>query len=200
METPEQKAAREAETKASREKWLGELEQVYQVPKEDHDALLTSPETVLPKIAAKLHAQMVEVLAPQIAAQIMSALPAVLQQTTTFEQREAKAKSDFFSRYAHLNKPEYNDAILKAGVAYRQVHPDATPDEAMEGMAMLAARALKIQHVPYTGDGAPAPTVTAPQRKMPKPANAGGGKAVTPAPAANADDNPWADLAQNDDD
>lgn len=193
VETPEVKAAREAAEKDTNDKWIATLETFYEIPEDQRNDLLVNPEKALPKLAAKMHAQVFKDATQASLRLVAAAIPGFIKMHMEGGTRETEAKTEFFTRYPTLNKPEYFDKILAAGRTFKQLRPDADPDETMENMALFASKALRIDHVPYV----PSQTQK-PQQKQPKPAGAGGGSSQSVAKPKGNGDNPWSEMVDDD--
>jgi len=185
VETPEQKTAREAAEKVTHDEWMGTLD------------LLVNPEKALPKLAAKMHAQVFKDATQAALRLVTAAMPGLIKMHSEGGAREDKAKTEFYSRYPFLNKPEFAEKVLSAGRMYRQLKPDATPDEVMENMALFGAKALGVEFVPWTPSATAQPGKPA---KQPRPANAGGGSQQAGTSTPKKGGSEWADLAADDDD
>lgn len=151
---------------------LSQLEQVYALDQEAADAMLTEPELVLPKLAAKVHMEVMENSMRAMQAMV----PVMMQQVQYHTEREGKAKNLFTSVNPDLADPRYEPAIMELGAVYRNVNRTAPPEVAAQAIGNLVRAALGIA----------APGVVAPQpQQMAQPVvapfsparGAGGGNA-----------------------
>lgn len=171
--------------------WRGEqiskLEGVYKLSDDLAAQLMTEPETVLPKLAAQLHMAVTEAVLHSV----NNSLPSVLNSIQSTQSAEQKAFEMFSSVNPDLVDPKYSESILKIGTMYRQVNPNATPDEAVKVIGNMVRTALGLQApaVPAaTSTPPPAPTTT------PFVPTRGGGGGVSTGTPVN---NPWAELAKD---
>lgn len=151
---------------------LSQLEQVYALDQEAADAMLTEPELVLPKLAAKVHMEVMENSMRAMQAMV----PVMMQQIQYHTEREGKAKNLFTSVNPDLADPRYEPAIMELGAVYRNVNKTAPPEVAAQAIGNLVRAALGIV----------APTAAVPQpQQMAQPVvapfsparGAGGGNA-----------------------
>lgn len=155
---------------------LGQLEKLYALDEAAATAMLTEPETVLPKVAARLH---IEVLENAMRA-MQAMVPVMVQQLSHHTTVESKAKNMFTSINPDLADPKLEPVILELGAVYRNVNKTAPPEVAAQAIGNLVRAALGIaapaggapsapvQQVPQ---GAPAVVPFSPAR------GAGGGQA-----------------------
>jgi hypothetical protein len=119
---------------------LSQLEQVYALDQEAADAMLTEPELVLPKLAAKVH---MEVMENSMRA-MQAMMPVMMQQVQYHTEREGKAKNLFTSVNPDLADPRYEAAIMELGTVYRNVNRTAPPEVAAQAIGNLVRAALGI--------------------------------------------------------
>lgn len=191
-------------------KWEeGEIEKLafgYKLSEEEATLINTEPETVIPKLAAVAHFRIMR----SVLSTMSAMLPQMLQQHTAQNEIDSAARTDFYDANPDLNKPEFNEAVLKIGAMYRQVNPGAPRAEAIKVIGELSRTALKLN--PLAASEAPAgepaavipavipaavPNVT-PITKQTKPAvftPARGGS----APAKVKEKNPWEELLDDED-
>lgn len=175
------------EYSAWRQNRLTQLEQVYALDQEAANAMLTEPETVLPKLAAKVH---MEVLENSMRA-MQAMVPVMMQQVQHHAATESRAKSLFTTVNPDLADPRYEPAIMQLGSVYRNVNQQASPEEAARAIGNLVRAALGIA-APAQGQAPAAPRAPAPAPAAPfAPARGAGGGAIPAAPS-----NPYEMLAQ----
>lgn len=160
---------------------------LYAINDADAQALLTEPETVLPRMAARMHMEVME----STMRALQSVLPQAIQGYTQHEQANTQAKQFFSGVNPDLANPAYEPYILQFGEVYRKVNPSAGPEEAARAIGSLVRSALGIA-APQQGVSAPpAMQVSQPAAPVPfTPARGSGTGSVAPAPA-----NPFAQLA-----
>lgn len=151
--------------------------QLYGVTEEEALLFQTEPEKALPKMAARLHANVLMNLG-QI-------LPAVIPQVLAAQQmassRETEAKDMFFKAWPDLK--DHSDAVVRVGKAYRAANPDAPADVAIKEIGEIVAKSLNL--TPSAPAGTPPAAAAAPvapaQQVQFRPAGAGGARGATPA-------------------
>jgi len=179
---PEAQRLTEEEWAARSQKYEQDLAAHYAVSKEDADALVTEPEKVLPRLAARVHRSVLE----STVVGVMAHLPRYIEQHLASQQTYKANEQDFFGKWPALQKPEYQDAIRRIGSAYRLTNPMADKTRAIEEIGAMAMFQLGL--VP-TGTQVP----LAPARPF-APAAPGGTPASRPAPGTKQG-NEWEQLA-----
>lgn len=119
---------------------LTQLEQVYALDEEAANAMLTEPELVLPKLAARVHMEVMENSMRAMQAMV----PVMLQQVQHHTEIEARAKNLFTSVNPDLSDPRYTPAIMEFGAVYRNVNKTAPPEVAAQAIGNLVRAALGI--------------------------------------------------------
>lgn len=172
---------------AWRENRLSQLEQVYALDQEAANAMLTEPETVLPKLAAKVH---MEVLENSMRA-MQAMVPVMMQQIQHHTEINSRAKNLFTSVNPDLADPRYEGAIMELGAVYRNVNRTAPPEEAARAIGNLVRAALGIA-APQGGQGVQAPVQQVVQQAVAPfaPVRGAGGGQIRSAPS-----NPFEALA-----
>ena len=176
------------EYSAWRQNRLTQLEQVYALDQEAANAMLTEPETVLPKLAAKVH---MEVLENSMRA-MQAMVPVMMQQIQHHAATESRAKSLFTTVNPDLADPRYEPAIMQLGSVYRNVNQQASPEEAARAIGNLVRAALGIAAPQAHQAGQPA--AAAPMAPVPAPFSPARGAGGGVAPASSG--NPYEMLAQ----
>lgn len=169
-----------------RRQYVSQLESQYAIPAEQATQLLTEPEVVLPKLAAQVHAAVVE----QVMAQFQHMLPAEVVKITEGQIRESEAKSAFYLAWPEL--APYEEQVIAAGKMFRQINPTATKEQAIQAIGQLAMQALGLQRAQ--------PAAVAPQAPAPAPSfrPAGVTPARKPAPAMDPFQQALADMISDD--
>jgi len=188
LETAEQRAAREKAHKDWQEAQVASLTDLYKLSEDDARQLTLEPEKVLPKLAARLH---MDVLA-SIQRSLAETIPAHLTAHLTIQAQNKAAKDMLYGAWPKLNKPEFEGIVTEVGSMYRRTNKNATPEEAVKAIGRLAYAALGWPD--ETSSGAP-PTPTpspTPAARPFTPATPGGGGA---APRSPAPKNEFGDLA-----
>lgn len=182
-------AAAPEDYQAWRNTRLEQLEQQYGVSDDDAVSLLTEPEKVLPKLAARVH---MEVLESSMRA-MQAMMPVMMTQLQSHNEANTSAKNLFLSVNPDLADSRYEPAIMQLGQVYRNVNKTASPDEAARAIGALVRSALGIA-APQAAAPQAAPAAPVPF----SPARGGGSGRAPLAPS-----NPFEALAMemlNDDD
>jgi len=152
---------------------MTQLEAEYALDEASAQALLTEPELVLPKLAAKVH---MEVLEHSMQA-MQAMMPVMMQQLQKHTEVESRARNLFTSINPDLADPRYETAIMQFGQVYRKVNPTAPADEASRAIGNLVRAALGVA-APQSQVGSPPPAVVqAPVQPFTPARGAGGGSA-----------------------
>lgn len=172
-----------------RGKQLEALEKHYAFSDESATKMLTEPETVIPKLAAQLHMEVTE----HVMRSVFQAIPQWVKQVNDATSTETKAETVFYETNPDLKDPSYRSAIIQMGTVFRQLNPNAAPEEAVKTIGNMVRSAMGLAPLQPSQSGAiPTAAVTTPSAAPFTPARGGGGGAV-PTPASN---NPWATMAQ----
>lgn len=179
--SPEDQAKLDEQRAQWRNETLSKLEQHYatQLSDEDRDLLLTEPERVLPKLLARSYMDVYDSLMVGMSKQMPTQVTQLMEQ----QKQAAKAEEAFFGRWPKLKEAALADKskadILRRTVqTYRQVNPNATPEQAIAEAGAMAMVALQIPL--EADDKAAAPKD---EDKPFTPATPGGGSRVAPPPA-----------------
>ena len=152
---------------------------LYAINEADAQALLTEPETVLPRMAARMHMEVME----STMRALQSVLPQAIQGYTQHEQANTQAKQFFTGVNPDLANPAYEPYILQFGEVYRKVNPTAGPEEAAKAIGALVRSALGIA-APQQGIAPPPQQVSQPATPVPfTPARGSGTGNPAPTPA-----------------
>lgn len=172
--TPEQ-------VKEIRGKFEDALAARYQFSDEETLALQTEPEKVLPKLAAKMYADVLD----DVNRMLQQTVPVMLQEYSVVTERETKARGEFFSAWPELAAHEQQ--VLYMGQMYRNMNPTASPQEAIQRIGEMTMAALGLRR-----QAAEEPPPAAPQAPF-RPAAAG--RVATPPPPAGK----WDQFLDDDD-
>jgi hypothetical protein len=175
--------------------WRGEqiskLEGMYKLSEDAAAQLLSEPEVVLPKMAAQLHMAVTEAVLQSV----NNALPQVLQSIQQTDTVEKSAQKLFDEANPDLVDSKYRDGIFKVGTMYRQMNPNATPQEAARVIGNMVRTAYGLQATAISPPAATSPVPSAPTPAPYVPSRGGGG-GVTPSAPSNI----WSQLASDIDD
>lgn len=144
--TPEQLAAEQAEFQRQENERLAHeaerLEKEYAIPDEDVPALIAEPEKVLPKLAARMHMQVMENVRKEVDQMMVERVPVVMQQHQEVAKKNSDARSAFYKANPDLEKHE--QTVLQIGQVYRTMNPKATPADAIKAIGDLVRVSLGL--------------------------------------------------------
>jgi len=162
------------------------LEGVYALSEEDADAVLESPEKVLPRLMAEMHLKILEQVAGVVKAQVPSLVDHTLQSATqqrTWEQ-------EFFSRWPALQ--DFREEVVETRRALKSLHPDIDEQRLdQEVGAYVSLRHGLVQR----GEASKPSTATSRRSTAHRPLGRGPGPTPT---ERKAPDNPYAEMAEED--
>lgn len=156
----------------AREKFVTDLSGQFQLSADDADKLITNPNEVLPKMAARVVATAYEAIMRTLGAQ----LPMMLETYQAGTRLKNEVETEFFSAWPALK--EHGSVVENIGRAYRAGNPSATKDEAIRAIGAMAMVSLGLPLSP-TAPQPPAPQ--APPTSLPPHAPVVGG----PGPVSN---------------
>lgn len=179
----------EASPQPSYQDWRAQKEtdlasNTYSINEEDASKLLTEPETVLPRMAARMHMEVME--SAMRAMQVM--LPQMMQSIQHSTQVETSAKNLFHSANPDLVDPSLEPAILEMGTVYRRLNQNASPEVAAVAIGNLVRASLGIA----MPQAASVPTKPATPTAVPFVPARGGSGAGAPSGATDV----WGQLAE----
>lgn len=166
---------------AHRTAYLAEMEKTFAIPKEDYDALLANPETVLPRYAARVHVAAVEAAVGAVMANFEPLVMQVLERQKTY----SKSEEEFFGMWPKLNNAEGRKEATRLMQAYVSTNQQVTREQAMKDVGLLVHAALRIPLDLAPSGQPPVPPIAPPAPPAP-PAQpgAGGGAARVSQPTA----------------
>jgi hypothetical protein len=130
--TPEQIAAAE-------QAYMQQLASFYTFNEDDAVRVQTEPEKVLPQLAARLHMDVMK----NVMAQMQAAVPQMIQQMQAVNTREQSAQELFYKAWPELKG--FDQQVLQVGRMFRQMNPNASPDEAVKRIGEIALATLGMQ-------------------------------------------------------
>lgn len=167
---PEAPAFDAEKLQADYEKWRSDAEELlatqhYNLSEEQAEQLASEPEKVIPRLAAKLH---MEVMQNSVAI-VMKVLPQLMQSATAAQTAEQQAVDKFYTQWPELK--EYHSEVVRFGRAYRQLNPKATLDQMIRDVGAQVVVANQLNVADRTnGAAAPvAPSPVTPAAPPPKP-------------------------------
>lgn len=175
---------------ALREGYISELSRGYTLTAEQEAKMVTAPNEVLPQLAARLRVDIVDQVVPLIVQHMMQSLPGIIDQHSTKRSEAAQTEGAFFDKWGELKG---QDALIqRIASQWRQMNPQASREEAIQEVGILAWRAAKlpldklINKLADPPKGQPVevpirqPPPRAPQGFAPAPNAAAGGAPGTP--------------------
>lgn len=163
----------------------------YKLNDADRTQLISAPDEVLPKLAARMHVG----IATHLAQQVAQAIPGMIQQHLDTHLKAQRAEMEFFGRYPKLNRAEWKPVIAESLQMIKQMNPNATREQVITEGAALAAFRINSRfsqtHTPQPPQPMRGPTPPY------VPVAPGGG--VAPPTNPNQQGNVWADLAADPD-
>jgi hypothetical protein len=175
---PPQRTAEEerAEREKRRNEYHENLVKLYEISKEDAEALDLTPAAVLPKLAANMHIHMVESVIPAIMQQIPRVIENVMLQRTQRDENEKQ----FYSAFPQIDRSNaiHRQTVERLLGNYLSLNPAADRQTAIREVGAAAMVALRI---PYESPGTEPPPAAPPQPTS-TPAVPGGGSGSPPRP------------------
>lgn len=169
---------------------LSGLEKHYALDADTAQALLTEPETVLPRLAAQVHFEVTE----NVLKAVHEMMPGMLAQINQSKEVESKAENAFFEKNPDLKGID-KAKILQIGAMFRQVNPTADADTTITTIGNMVRTALGLPPGGSAQSNVPPPA--SPPVVQPFAPVRGGGSGTAPRVAAQT--NPWAELIDGDD-
>lgn len=172
---PDEPVGEQPDQAVLRAKFVEELETHYAMAPDEVEQFNAEPEKVLPKMAARLHADLYDSVLRTVYAQ----LPQMMQTLNQAEQQISAGEQKFFAEWPELK--DHQEAVGQIGAVYRQLYPNATMEEAIKTIGSMAMTQLGLQRAPQA-----APPQQQQQRPQPAPPHAPAAAAVSAAPAEPA--------------
>lgn len=116
-----------------RERALPELQKLYQLTQEEADELNTNLVEALPKLAAKLHFEVV-MSAYQA---VQSRLPEMIQGFMLHDRQVQEANNAFYAKWPDLKGDAHVEKVRNAIKAYKAANPQATREEIINGAGAM---------------------------------------------------------------
>jgi len=135
--TPEERTAAIAE---AREKALVEVEQQFQLTEDEADDLVSDPNSVLPKMMAKVYLD----LFTSVMQGMQQQLPNMITNVVKSEEQVVARKTAFYDAWPQLNKAEHLETIRRVGATYAQMNPKATQEDFIKEVGAQAWVALRL--------------------------------------------------------
>lgn len=126
-QTPEQQQQQQAEWQKLRESYVSEISKQYQMSKEDAEKFVLNPNEVIPRLAANLHANILQQAVSTVMQAMQQVLPQMVTQVQTQREATQTAEDQFFSRWPELKA--HRDKVIATGRLFRSQNPNASMDE-----------------------------------------------------------------------
>lgn len=191
-EVPETPAPSQEELAEQRKNLEADLARtMYAMTDEENDAMLLSPKDVMPKMAAKLH---VEILNATVNG-VLPHIPRIVQMQMKQAEQNADIQTRFYEKWGKLKGHE--ETVQRVAAMYAQLNPTADAEQTIkdigvQAMLMLGLPLDEVTAVPETPAAAPAPAPAA--AAISAPANPGGAAGMVPAPPKST--NPFTQLSE----
>lgn len=129
-----------------REKLIEDMTGRYSVQftEQEREALKQNPHEVLASKLPRLAAQMYVDAFEAVHQTLWSQLPDYVRSQTSAVVSSQEYERRFYERWPQLKDPKLSEAILRIGRVYREVKPDAKPEEAIEEIGAQAVAMLGL--------------------------------------------------------
>ncbi len=174
---PEKPAPTPEEVRAS---VLEQMEKSYQFSEEDAELVRIEPEKALPKLAARLFVDIYEAVSHSVYTQ----LPTIFNNLSEQRTSSTKHEGSFFEAFPELNKPEYAEQLGRTGKFWRDQNPDASAEQAIQGIGTTAMAMLGLTKVEVLAEKTPVEPAVKPISPS-VPAAAASGAGDTPKVESN---------------
>lgn len=139
QETPAAQPLTKEQIAELRGQFEAKLVESYAISEEDSLALQTEPEKVLPKMAARLHLEVLDA----VMGQLQQALPRYIESYAVTTTKDVQAKNEFFSAWPELQ--QYESQVLQMGQMFNAMNPKADPQTRIKRIGELTMAALGLQ-------------------------------------------------------
>ncbi|MBM3272842.1 hypothetical protein FJY94_06290 [Candidatus Kaiserbacteria bacterium] len=102
--------------------------------------MLTEPELVIPKLAARLHMDVVDTVINAV----FSRLPDIVGSVQSQKTANAEAEDEFFKAWPQLKDPKYQSVVWNAVASYRGLNPQAKRAEVVRAAGLSAMLHLRL--------------------------------------------------------
>lgn len=177
---------------AQYQQWRGQAEELlatqhYNLTEEQATELENEPAKAIPRLAARLHMEVLQ----QATAAAMRIIPSMMQEVTAVQSVQSQREQEFFSEWPELQS--HRDDVLRFGTSYVQMNPNATFEDFKRDVGAQVAVARKVdlsarQTAAQQGNGQAPPS---PPPQKPLSARSAGG-----AQAPSKPTNPFEQLDQ----
>ena len=179
--TTEPPAPSDEELKQQREQFEATLErELYQMSDEENDAMLLEPKKVLPKLAARVHAEVLDATVKGV----LSHIPRMVQMEMTRAKQRNEIQAEFYEQWPKLVGQE--QTVTRVAQMYGQLNPTASQEQTIKDIGVQAMLMLGLSL-----DETPAQTPAPAQVRTPMPAAPaapGGATGMVPNPAPSSNE------------
>jgi len=151
---------------------------VYAMSEEQIQKLDEGDTTVIPQMMARVYMDAVT----GAVAHMLTKLPGLVEQTLQSREQSSELENRFYTAWPVLKDEKYGTEVERFGQVYRQLNPNAAPDDFIRDVGAQLVVALKLPQ--GGGNGAAVPKVAAVQPAakpyVPAPAGSGGSTAGRP--------------------
>jgi hypothetical protein len=195
-EEPQQSGPTAEELAQMRVQAQKQLEQAFELSKEDKEALEVDPGTAIPELVPKLGAQLYLDIHDSIMQSVQQLLPQAVNFTLAQERQRTEGEQVFFGKWPELRP--HRDLVSRIGQSYMQMNPTANREDFLRevgAQAWVAAR-LPVEKLIEKGQQEMAAQQEAPPvtPSVNIPANPGSARPPAQAPAGPS--NPFEQLAE----
>lgn len=170
---------------AQRQQYVSQLETAYAMSDEDAQRMITEPEAVIPKLAARLHVDIVDT----VIAAVMGNLPNAINAIQSQGKASSEAEDAFFQAWPQLKNAAYQKTVYDSVAAFRALNPRAPRDEVVRAAGLQALIQLRLPIPPELLQQPSAPATPA---SFTPAAPGAGGVPMSP----QGDQNPFVKLSQ----
>lgn len=133
----------EEEIEVKRQEWRESLEKDFAISEDDATLLLTSPETVMPKLAANMYERVMSDVMTQMQVQI----PAVIQQVKQQTDQQDALRSQFYTVNPGLeaaDEKQVAELIPQYAQLVKSTNPNLTQEELIRKVGTVIGAALGV--------------------------------------------------------
>lgn len=187
-----------------REHFVNQLaSETYALTPEQLEAFQTEgPQAVLPQLAARLHANIMEAVIPAVVQQFHTLLPEAIERQVSTREVETREETQFFSEWPELK--DHYDKVMEFGQQMRAANPKMPADEFRQQLGRFAWIQLKLPMADLISklegnqqQAAPAQPSGQPQQVVDRMPQAPGGGMAPASPGGNPSGSGTPNRSQN---
>lgn len=171
---------------------LGKLTEQYALSPEDATLLITSPEEVLPKLAANMHLQIMKEVMGQFS-NFTQSFPTMIEAHVKQQVAERQAQEEVFAEWPGL-KPHLNE-LTQNILAIRKANPGLSRADLIEMGAIVTAKSKGLDPNSVRKTAVAVAPATSQPSSPPRPTGLGGNSTSSPLPSKNI----WTILSEESD-